>query len=638
MKPSKRNGTTDTCPGSSKPAHASACAVTINIKSSGDVNIYNCAAPPAADKPCPPPEDEPCPPAAPGACVPASLGAKPKQSRRNKLDKLLANNRVPSALGASLFHMMQRYLAGKAPANVLEESGFATLRSLPKALKRVLSCASDSFDSLNSGERNRLFDAGLLPGIDQPVDLAQLSVAFAQEIADRVGIQAFDDAACAITEHPGKVRVRPFVPGEENFDPLVRICRVNGLRTSAFTPPLALGDYLPAETQQRCRVILEGNESRQVCDVQASDCPGNDLGGVCQRVLDIEGGQGVVVEGVNFSSVNATVRIAARAAPETVLREVPAQVCGDDETPLTERIQEQDRLILDCRVHDRLTFQIPGDLAPGVYSFQVAVPNLSAFPGHGPVLLSNLEYISVATPSSARFEIRSESLYARAETSPASFGSDEVGLRILSVPLFPDLSSGEAQLPNGGAAIRFTDVDSGETRAMDHLLFSHQQPIAGVALSIRGFEIDGEEAFEQQIESTLDVFISILKDQLAFVLDHLKEAGAIASKLASFGLAGLIAGAIAAAVVVAIDVFVALWAPADPIIEDMIGPSTQDLVELTSVDFALPAASEHITPQGIKVKVTPLGKLPGQYRERREYISDDEDSRYEIVFRYNRLA
>jgi hypothetical protein len=108
--------------------------------------------------------------------------------------------------------------------------------------------------------------------------------------------------------------------------------------------------------------------------------------------------------------------------------------------------------------------------------------------------------------------------------------------------------------------------------------------------------------------------------------------------LASFGLAGLIAGAIAAAVVVAIDVFVALWAPADPIIEDMIGPSTQDMVELTSMNFALPAASEHVTPQGIKVKVTPLGKLPGQYRERREYISDDEDSRYEIVFRYTRLA
>ena len=638
MKASKNCGASSNCPGTSKPAHAGACTVNISINSSGDVNIYNCAPPPAPDAACPPPEDDACPPGVPGACVPVSLGAKPKQSRRNKLDNLLANNRVASTLGASVFHMTRRYLAGKAPANVLEERSFATLRSLPKELKRVLSCASDSLDSLVSGERDRLFDGTLLPSIDQAVDLDHLATAFAQEIADRVGIQAFDEAECATNEHAGLVRIRTFVPGEENFDPLVRICRVNGLRTGSFTPPVALGDYTPAELQQRCRVILEGNEPRQVCDVQVAECPGNDLGGACQRVLEIEAGQGMVIEGVNFSSVDTTVRIATRAAPGTVLREVPAQVCGDDETPLTERIGEQDRLILDCRVHDRLTFQIPPDLTPGVYAFQVAVPNVSPFPGHGAVLLSNVEYVSVATPSSARFEIRSETLFARAETSPASFGSDEVGIRIVAVPLFPDLTSGEAQLPNGGAAIRFTDVDSGETRAMDHVLFSHQQPIAGAALSIRGFEIDGEAAFEQQIESTLDVFISILKDQLAFVLDHLKEAGAIASKLASYGLQGLIAGAIAAAVVVAIDVFVALWAPADPIIEDVIGPSVQDLVELTSVDIALPAASEHITPQGIKVKVTPLSKSAGHYRERREYISDDEDSRYEIVLRYSRLS
>ena len=634
MKSRKNNA-----PNTDKPGHEGGCTINIRIKSSGTINIYNCSASPPPEAPCASPGGEhPCLPGVPGACVPVSLGAKPKQSRRNKLDRLLANNRVPSTLGASFFHLMRRFLAGKAPANALEESGFATLRRLPPELKRVLACAGDSLDSLSGGERSRLLATGLLPSIDQPIDLAQLSLGFAQEIADRVGVQAFDDAACATREHPGRVRVRPYIPGEENFDPLVRICRVNGLRTGSYTPPLSPGEYLPSELQQRCRVIMEGNEARQVCEVQTVDCPGNSAAGACQRVLEIEAGQGVLLEGVNFSSVDATVRLFAKDAPGTVLREVPAQVCGDDETPLTERIGNQDRLILDCRVHDRLSFQLPADLAPGVYGFQVAVPNLSTHPGHGPVLLSNVEYIGVATPSSARFEIRSESLYARAETSPASFGSDEVGIRILALPLFPDLSSGEAQLPNGGEPIRFGDVDSGETRAMDHLLFSHQAPILGAALSIRGFEIDGEEAFERQIEDTLDAFIDILKDQLAFVMDHLKEAGSIASKLASYGLKGLIAAAIAAAVVVAIDVFVALWAPADPIIEDMIGPGVQDLVELTNVDVALPAASEHMTPQGIRVRVTPLDKIPGQYRERREYISDDEDSRYEIVFRYNRVA
>jgi hypothetical protein len=618
------------------------CSINIHIESSGTINIYNCSAPKppgSPESPCPPPDGEsPCPPGVPGACVPVSLGAKPKQSRRNKLDRLLANNPVPSTLGAAFFHLSRRFFAGKAAANALEERGFATLRQLPAELKRVLACANESFGTLGRSERERLFARGLPTSIEQPIGLAQLSEAFAREIADRIGEQAFGDAACATQEHAGRVRVRPFIPGEENFDPLVRICRVNGLRTGSYTPPISRGDYSPDELQQRCRVILEGNEPKQVCEVQTSDCPGNSLVDACLRVSEIEAGQGVLLEGVNFSSVDATVRIFGKDAPGTVLREVPAQVCGDDETPLTERIGDQDRLILDCRVHDRLSFEVPADLPAGVYGFQVAVPNLSPYPGHGAVLLSNVEYIGVATPSSARFEIRSETLHARAETSPASFGSDEVGIRILALPLFPDLSSGEAQLPNGGAPIRFGDVDSGETRAMDHLLFAHQQPILGAALSIRGFEIDGEEAFERQIESSLDAFIDILKDQLAFVLDHLKEAGEIAAKLASYGLKGLIAAAIAAAVVVAIDVFVALWAPADPIIEDMIGPSVQDLAELTNVDIALPAASEHITPQGIRVKVTPLDKLPGRYRERREYISDDEDSRYEIVLRYTRVA
>jgi hypothetical protein len=153
-----------------------------------------------------------------------------------------------------------------------------------------------------------------------------------------------------------------------------------------------------------------------------------------------------------------------------------------------------------------------------------------------------------------------------------------------------------------------------------------------------GFEVDGEEAFKNQIDSFTEAFIDILKDEFAFLKDHLKEVEAVIEQLAEHGLAGAIAGAIAVAVVLAIDVFVALWAPADLIIEDAIGPTTLDLVELTSVNFPLPLPSEHVTPQGIKVKVTPLEKIPQQYREKREYVSDDEGSRYEIVLRYNRIA
>jgi hypothetical protein len=101
-----------------------------------------------------------------------------------------------------------------------------------------------------------------------------------------------------------------------------------------------------------------------------------------------------------------------------------------------------------------------------------------------------------------------------------------------------------------------------------------------------GFEIDGEDAFQNQIDSFTEAFIDILKDEIAFLKDHLKEVGEVIEKLAEHGLAG----AIAAAVVLAIDVFVALWAPADLIIEDAIGPTTLDLVELTSVNCRCPAS------------------------------------------------
>lgn len=238
----------------------------------------------------------------------------------------------------------------------------------------------------------------------------------------------------------------------------------------------------------------------------------------------------------------------------------------------------------------------------------------------------------IIPPATARFQIASETLRCRAETSPASFGSDEVGIKILAVSLFPDLTSGEVQEPNGGQPIRFGDVDSGEQRTMDHLLFSHQQQIIGLAMSIRGFEVDGEEAFEREIEDWVDVFIDIVKDQLEFLLEHLDEVVKVVEKI------GLIPSIIAIAVALAIDVFVALWAPADVIMEDTIGLTVQDLVQLTNTNLPLPLPSEHITAGGIKVKVTPLEKIPHQYREVREYISDSEDSRYEIVLRYNRLA
>lgn len=613
------------------------CRIDIHIDSHGDINIYNCPPPCAGGEASPPGSDAPaCPPTATGACVPASLGCKPKQGRRRKLDKLLAGKRVPSALGAAFFHLARRQLAGKQAANAMEERAFGTLGRLAPDLRRVLSCSLDSFDALSPEERGRLFSGAVPSDVDQPLAITALADAVANELVAHVGVQVFDSPRCAINEHPGKPRTQPF-PGGEFPPQQVRVCRVNALRTGDFLPTLGTGDYTPAEVQQRCHVILEGGEPKQVCEVQTSDCPGQSNGDVCLRVQEIEAGRAVLLEGVNFSSIDTRVRI-TDVATFSIVRDVDAHVCGDDETPLTETIDGVEVPIIDCRVHDRLTFRLPDDLPPGLYDFQVMVPNDGGDPGWGPVLFSNGQRILVIPPESARFQIVSETLHARAETSPASFGSDEVGIKVLAAALFPNLDSSGLQSPNGGNPIRFGNVDSGDTRAMEHVLFSHSQPILGGAISILGFEVDGEEAFEKQIDSFTDAFIEVIKDVVDLIKDHLKEAGAIAGKLVALGWTGAIAGAIALAVALAIILFVALWAPADLIIEDAIGPTIGELVTLTSVNFPLPAPRSFTTSGGIKVKVTPLEKVANQYRERREYVSDDEESRYEIVLRYNRLA
>jgi hypothetical protein len=96
--------------------------------------------------------------------------------------------------------------------------------------------------------------------------------------------------------------------------------------------------------------------------------------------------------------------------------------------------------------------------------------------------------------------------------------------------------------------------------------------------------------------------------------------------------------AIAAAVALAIDFFYSLWAPADLIIDDAIGLSTVDLAALTSLNFPIPEIAEQTTEREIRVVTKLQSKQALTYFETREYISDDEDSRYEIRLRYNRVV
>jgi hypothetical protein len=357
------------------------------------------------------------------------------------------------------------------------------------------------------------------------------------------------------------------------------------------------------------------------------------------RVPDVRTGDAVVLQGVNFISVNATVRLTAQPSG-TVTREVDAHVVGDVETPLTESIDGVSRVINDCRVHDRLSFRVPDDLPPGVYALQIVLPNVSGIPELADPILSNPQFVNVVPPETARFTISSEILTAREETSPASFGSDEVRVRVRAYPVTAtatELLLGEEQAFDSG---EFGDMDSGETRDMTAVLFSHQAPIDAMFMSILGFEIDSETAYEEQIDSFTEALYHYGEIALKAIAAG-AGAAALAIGLKDLLLLGLAHPFIVVIALVAVAVVVtvlSLWAPADPIIVDNIGLTTVDLATLTGAGSPPPAPSEYPTAAGIQVKVTPLEKTATQYRERREYISSEEDSRYEIVLRYNRVV
>ena len=610
------------------------CGGDIHIDARGDVNVYNCPMP-CKTEPTPPPT---CPPIY-GACLPVVPGAKHKLSREFKLAKLSERIRVPSSLAAGAMHMARRFLLGKTPASPLEETVFATLSQMSRD---ILSCTVAAFDAVPLRQRNRLF-ASLLLDPDQPLDEATLSAALAVEIKQRVGVQVFDDPNAGDEERPGQIRV--YVPEGEDFFSQVRICRVNDLRTGNFIPPIDAGAFLPAEIQHDCESKIVDGQPSVDCHVRTTDCPGNLLtlsGGdtVCLRVPDVAQGDGVVLEGVNYFSVDAKVRFTDRQTG-TAVRDVDAHVWGDVDTRVTEVINGQTSLINDCRVHDRLTFNVPDDLAPAIYQIQVVVPNITGISAFGTELVSNAEFINVIVPSTARFQVVTESINARQETSPDWLGSDEVGLHTMAFPMDLNFQPVNPLQEQFFKDIQDVDFDSGTHKDITRQVFGHDQPILGMLLVVLGDEIDSQGFYDKELTSQTKFFFEIIVAEataIAGAIGALKAAGVA---LTALGAVGAWIAVIALVLMLGIDLIVTLWAPADPIIRDSIALSVTDLATLTSANAPAPDPRTFETEDGIVVNVNktiPPKKLPLEYHETREYVSDDQDSRYEITYRYSRVA
>ena len=295
--------------------------------------------------------------------------------------------------------------------------------------------------------------------------------------------------------------------GGEDFFFQVRICRVNDLRTAHFLPQPNIGDYLPTEIQQDCEARIVDGQAQVVCQIRTADCQGNPLHNVCARVPDVALGDGVVLQGVNYFSIDTKVRFIDKQTSATV-RDVETHVWGDAETPVTEEVNGSTVLINDCRVHDRLTFRVPDDLAPAVYAIQVVVPNITGITFFGAELISNTEYINVIPPSTARFQIVTEAIIARKETSPDWLpGSDEVGLHSMAIPIDLNFQPSGALQEQKFTDIQGVDFDSGTRRDITRKVFEHDAPILGLVLVILGDEIDSRRLYHREIRTQTDFFL-----------------------------------------------------------------------------------------------------------------------------------
>lgn len=609
--------------------HAPGCEINITIHSRGDVNIYNCT--------CPAPKPEPCepstPPGGPGACLPLALGSKPKQGQKQKIDRLLASTSVPSTLAAGLVHLMRRFAAGEAPANPLEAVAFDRLRKLPDG-GGLLSCIVGQVEDLSTEDRDRLFNPSLPTDPATPLDPGQLVEALKDELKSRVELLAADELGCA-TETPGQVRV--YEPQGEDFFSQVRICSVDGLRTSSWIPTLDIGDYLPAEFEQICTPELQGDHVDVVCTPRTGNCPGHSREDLCMRVFDTEAGASLIVRGVNFFSTDATVELIGRP-PLAVVREVPAFVCGDVTTPVSETVAGQTVLINDCRVQDRLRFTVPPDLPPGLYEFNIKVPNITGIASLGSHMRSNTEFLRVNVPAGARFRIVSETLHAEKETSPAGWGSDEIGLFFLTTGLRADGSFTELQ----SVTTERGDVDSDETRSLDCVLLKPEQqdgpiPLSLITTVVLGYEIDNYSTYVQQLTSYVDALLDVMKSVWLLVVAEGAAIGAYMGLAIGGPIGALIGAAIGAALGLILLPIVAAWAPADLVIHDLYVLSMGDISMLTDGNYPSPDPQAY-TSEGIEVQALAEEKGAAHYLERRKYRCDDEDSEYHILLRYTRVA
>ncbi len=616
---------------------------------------------------------------------------KPKTSPKVKLANWCCDWPFRDSILPLLALLYERFRNGIAPQNEFELQIYSAFRQMTEGQHNAISEFVDRFrtwpDARNCAIESRWKD---WPD-DRPLDPDFVGKVIIKQFATmgRWGVLGYDK------EEPAAGHTRPWeLTTGMDFEgtksktltaPWPWVCMVNPgadgvnwYKNKDFAFPdkrdlnkaVALHDF-----DQKCEVTVSDPQNPSVLKVTCTDnvpappgpgqgfafqtCPGgfnfeyNDpkQGGKfrCLKIPACIAGQGVALSGFNFVSLNCRVELKRTDGPAPAIEPIQCTTLGDS-APASDGAN--------CGVRDMLVFTIPrqvwnkatgvnDSVPPGRYELTVVVPNESNFapePGPAPASFrSNTVLLDVLPPIDVPYQVWFERARCYQETS--GWGDDEPWFRHFTAAFRS--KGAEDLVTTAGEIFTREDIESGDTInfAAVNPFSNTLTPQGCVAIAVLGLEVDDEDAAKQQIRDFWDAYQLFYQKLLVGAASGASGGlfGAGLDVLISKGVvtASLVAGGVAIVAIAAIGLAFADWAPADPIAYDVIVFDQVGMYRITMPNQGQ-RAPESKRLGNIDMTSHPKGatadtEFEATYREERQYWCDDEESRYGLDLKVNRL-
>ena len=609
---------------------------------------------------------------------------KPKVKPKVKLANWCCDWPVKDAVAPVMVLMFERALKGLAPKNEFEKSIYGFVRSLDHKHRDAFAVGAKAYreipDARRCGFETRFDD---WPD-DRPVDGGFVAKVVAKELVSlgRYAVFAKQDGQASVGDTRLWEQTVALHPDDKSTPvPLVGpwpwICAVNPgaddiqwFRNRDVVVPdhsdIAKVDFKGHEFALTCTATTDPKNPKSI-SIDCVDDVTILMGGVapsctggvnynytnpatkaprCLAIPKCVAGQGVALRGFNFLSLatTAVVRKIGGGFPDMTLA---CEIMGDDNPPTANA---------SCAIRDHALFTLPRsvrdglndrDVPTGRYTVELHVPNESHYapaPGPAPTeFVSNTAIIEIIPPLDIDYQVWIERGDCYEET--AGPGDDE--------PWFRSYTAAYRAVGKQSIDITSHDVFNQEDiESGDWIGFPPVTPFDGrlerdgcVAIAIVGLEVDSKDAARDQITGfgeSYTLYFKQLFTGLAGGADSIIAAPGVATFFKTGAItASLIAGGIGALAILVGGLFFASWAPADPIGYDLL---VFDMVTL--YNLSTPPGATRIQdagniggitwssyPKGFTITAADIA----QYREERQYWSDDEESKYALDFMVTRL-